>query len=143
MNSVIRCGSLIDDVIKKLNLDLYDKIVLTEVGSSLFVLTPIIAIKAGAKKVYAWGKDNRYGKASDCIALCKKILVELDCESSNIEFASNDRVQKHIEEADVITNLGNVRPLDENFLKYVKNNAVIPLMCEAWEIRHSDIDIDF
>jgi hypothetical protein len=143
MDQFHRYEKLIESVIKKLELDLSGKTVLTEVGSSLFALTPIIALKAKAKKVFAWGKDTRYGKADDCIDFCKKILASFNSNTNDVEFAANVRPSEHIAEADIITNLGNVRPLDESFLKWLKQDAVIPLMCEAWEFRKSDIDLDY
>jgi hypothetical protein len=44
--------------------------------------------------------------------------------------------------ADIITNLGFVRPLDAALIKEIKPGAVIPYMCEAWEHRPGDVDLD-
>jgi hypothetical protein len=46
-----------------------------------------------------------------------------------------------ISEADIITNLGFVRPLDAPFLHRLKPSAVIPLMWETWEFRSTDLDL--
>jgi hypothetical protein len=43
--------------------------------------------------------------------------------------------------ADIITNLGFVRPLDACFLRHLKWNAVIPLMFESWEYREDDLNL--
>ena len=59
-----------------------------------------------------------------------------------IIFRSNDRNFEDIQSADIITNSGMLRPLDSIFLGFVKPNAVISLMFEAWELRLKDIDLD-
>jgi hypothetical protein len=53
-----------------------------------------------------------------------------------------DRNHELIGNADIITNLGFVRPIDANFLKRLKKTAVIPLMWETWEFRDEDIDLE-
>ena len=45
--------------------------------------------------------------------------------------------------ADVITNSGHLRPLDESVLRDARDNAVIPLMYEAWEWREGDVDLAY
>ena len=73
---MIREKILIKNIIKKINLSLNELTILTEVGSNNFIYTPIISIMAGAKKVFAWTKDSKYGMGKDiiedCIDLCKK-----------------------------------------------------------------------
>jgi hypothetical protein len=133
---------IIENVNKLLNLDLKGQIVLTEVGSNYFVYTPIIAHMANAKKVYAWTRDSKYGKASEVIDMCMEICKVYGL-NSNIEFAVNERPMEQVKSSDIITNLGYIRPLDRNFLSHIKKDAVIPLMCEAWELRGSDIDIAY
>ena len=44
--------------------------------------------------------------------------------------------------ADIITNLGMVRPIDRRFISLMKPTAAIPLMCEAWEAREGDVDLE-
>ena len=50
---------------------------------------------------------------------------------------------KIISEADIITNSGHLRPLDQDKLQYLKKGAVASLMYEDWEIRDIDIDINY
>jgi len=47
-----------------------------------------------------------------------------------------------IKKADIVTNLGFLRPIDKNFLSYLKPTAVIPLMYETWEFREHDLDLN-
>ncbi|MEJ5197352.1 MAG: hypothetical protein WHX53_00370, partial [Anaerolineae bacterium] len=44
--------------------------------------------------------------------------------------------------ADIITNLGFVRPIDAAAVAAMKPTAVVPLMCEGWEIRPGDVDLE-
>ena len=46
-----------------------------------------------------------------------------------------------IQQADIVTNSGLVRPIDKKFINSMKKTAVISLMWEPWEFRESDIDI--
>lgn len=146
MNSpqINRALKIIQQVIGKLNLNLQGKTVLTEVGSGLFIYTPIIALMAGAEKVFAWTKDTPYGNADDIIETCKSILKIVSISDDKIVFSKNERPVEHIQQANIITNSGHIRPLDKSFLEHVNPaNTVIPLMYEKWELRHSDIDIDY
>jgi hypothetical protein len=49
--------------------------------------------------------------------------------------------EETVSQADVITNSGNVRPIDKKMIDWMKPTAVIPLMYEAWELRSSDVDV--
>ena len=133
------------DIIKKsisvLDIDLMGQNILTEAGSGYFLFTPIIASLAGASKVYVWSKDSVYGSARDIQKQFREILILLNIPD-NFIWALNERPVEHIMDADIITNLGFIRPLNDEFLAHAKKGkAVIPLMCEAWELRASDIDI--
>ena len=138
-----RAYTLITDVIHKLNLDLDGYTILTEVGSENFVFTPIIAALARAHKVYAWTKDSKYGSANENINACKNLMKKFSIDEEKIIFLANDRDNKHINDSDIITNLGFIRPLNREFLKNLKKNAVVSYMCEAWEVRDGDVDISY
>ena len=45
-----------------------------------------------------------------------------------------------LEDADIVTNSGHLRPLDEEAVGRMKPGAAIPLMYEAWELRPDDVD---
>ncbi len=142
-SEIKRAERIIGETINDLKVNFTDLNVLTEVGSGYFALTPIIAMMANARKVFAWTRDSIYGSAQDIISNCENIISTLKLPN-NIEFAVNTRPPKHVSEADIITNSGFVRPLNENFLSsVVKEKVVIPLMFEKWEWREGDIDKSF
>lgn len=134
---------IVAEAIKKVDLKLNGLIILTEVGSNNYVFTPIIALMSGAQKVFAWTKDSQYGRGMDNISKCIEICNKLGLDHTKIEFSIEDRPVEHIKRADIITNLGFVRPLNQYLLKNINKNAVISYMCESWEIREIDIDIDY
>ena len=142
---LLKKNRIINKIKKKiidLDLDLSGYNILTEVGSSEYIFTPIIAALANANRVIAYTKNSRYGLASDNIFECKKVLNGIDLQD-NVEFYSGEISKTHLETADIITNSGFLRPLNEGKLKHLKKNAVIPLMYEKWELRDSDIDINY
>lgn len=128
--------------IVELDLDLSGYNILTEVGSLEYIYTPIIAALGNANKVFAYTKDSKYGLAKDIISQCQKILKSIDL-LDKVEFCSDEVSEDHLENADIITNSGFIRPLDEYKLKHISPTTVIPLMYEKWELRDSDIDIDY
>jgi hypothetical protein len=137
----IRALKMIKKIITRLNLNLNGLTVLTEVGTNNYAYTPIIAALAGAEKVYAWTSDTKYGTAKKVVERCERIAKLAEC-IDNIEFAQNDKPISHIKKANIITNSGFLRPMNQSFLQNVDSNkSVIPLMYEEWELRETDIDI--
>ena len=47
-----------------------------------------------------------------------------------------------IGKADIVTNLGFVRPIDRATVEMMKPRSVVALMCEAWEFRDGDLDLE-
>ncbi len=137
-----RIRRIISDSITLLNLDLKGCRVLTEVGSNFFMFTPIIALMANADKVYAWTRDSRFGMGEEIIRECKELIAQFGLVG-DIEFACNERPIHHIGSANLVTNLGFVRPLDSDFLEKLPGNCVVAGMCEAWELRPRDLDLEF
>lgn len=137
---LVRIRTIIQQSIDLLQLDLGGDTVLTELGSGNFLFTPMIASMAGAEKVYAWTKDSAYGNGKDLVNNAIKIQQEWGLKD-NISFAVNERPVSHVEDADIITNLGFIRPIDAQLIDRMKPSAVIPYMCEAWELRAGDVDI--
>lgn len=135
-----RVHKLIHNAIKTLELDLTGLTVLTECASGWYSLTPVIAAVAGAKKVIALGKDTRYGTFESCCDQVNTIATELNV-ADKICF-TNDRSSPVLKEADIVTNLGMLRPLDKMFLAQLKPTCVIPLMWETWEFRPEDLDLE-
>lgn len=138
-----RCKKIIEEAITLLQLNLKGLTILTEVASGLFVFTPVIAALAGSKKVLAVVNDSAYGSADNIIEDCLKIADRYGINKSIFSFAKNSVPKEFLESADIITNSGHLRPLDEEKLSLLKKNAVIPIMYEKWELRESDINIPF
>jgi hypothetical protein len=135
-----RTVRLVKQAIKTFQLDLRGLTVLTECASAWYALTPVIAAAAGADKVIALGRDTRYGTFDECkhqvIAASRPYGI-----TDRIVFTS-DRKDPRIAGADIVTNLGMLRPLDKEFLAQLKSSAVIPLMWETWEYRPEDLDLE-
>ena len=133
---------LIQNSIQKLKLNLEGKTVLTEIGSGAFMYIGLIAALAGAKKLILWTKDSSYGAANDII---KDFTVHYKAWNLKTEFiiSKNSRPISDIQEADIITNSGFIRPIDSGFINQIKPSAVIAYMAEAWEFRASDINLNY
>jgi len=126
--------------IDELALNLSEKVLITEAASGPYIVTSIIGALAGAK-VFALAKDSRYGTAFEVFDATRKILKDLKLE---LDIRYIDSLESSIiSEADIITNSGHLRPLNSNILQHVKKGCVIPLMYESWELRESDLDIEY
>jgi len=125
-------------ICNKLELNLSNLTIITELGSNEYLYTPIIAALAGAKKVYAIGKDTRFGKYEDLKLDLEKLIVDLNLD--NIEISNINEFDKW-KEGDIITNSGNLRPIDKTKILKLKPTCIIPLMWETWEFRTEDIDL--
>ena len=131
---------LIEETIAFLRLDLSGFTVLTETASGPYAVTAVIASLAGAEQVLALTGNSRYASTDEVIAqtraletLCGiKRRIEIHTERSLDLFARSD----------IVTNLGFVRPIDSEAVAIMKPTAVIPLMCEAWELRPGDVDLE-
>lgn len=141
MKTVQRARRIIIETAKALDLDLKGRTVLTEVGTHNYLFSPIVPALCGAEKVYALAKDNAYGKAYEVIQECRQICDKLDLR--NVHFLEQTIPTEILPEIDILTNSGNLRPINKSLLQYCKKDLVIPLMYEAWEFRNSDIDIDY
>lgn len=127
-------------IIKSLKLNLEGTTVLTEAATGPYMVTPLLASLAGAKKVYAFCKESRYGSTREVFLSLRKIINEFEIKNIElIDILSTEIIRK----TDIITNSGHLRPLNEEKLKYLKPGAVVSLMYEKWELRESDIDINF
>jgi len=134
-----RIHQLIENAIHKFFLDLRGLHVLTEAATGYYVLTPVIAALAGAGQVYAITCNSRYGTASSVRNETIRLATHWGVEKKIEVFES--RNDPCIQKADIVTNLGFVRPLDAPFLRRLKPKAVIPLMWETWEYRPEDLDL--
>lgn len=140
INSPPRTRRLIAEILDNIQLQLQDLVIFTEAASGHYVYTPIIAAVAGAKKVYAITADSPYAKASSVARLTLE-LVDYFGVSDVVEIIF-DKSPQIIKQADLITNLGFVRPIDANFVAAMKDKAVIAFMREVWEQRSGEIDFE-
>jgi len=139
-----RCEKFIESRIALFNLDLTDLTVYTELGTGNYTFTCIIAAMANAKKVYAISRASRFGTIKDNLNNLERIIRTLNIKNirNKIEVV-NEKRKEHLQEADIVTNSGFVRPIDKNTLSMMKPTTVIPLMYETWEFRKEDIDLDY
>lgn len=129
----------IQQTIEAIALDLRGAVVLTEAATGPYVVTPIIAAMAGAKRVYAVTRDSRYGSIDEVTQQTQALAQAAGCvEYLQIVTEETPDIVAH---ADIITNSGHLRPIDREMVSWMKSTAVIPLMYEAWEFRPGDVDL--
>lgn len=134
-----RFVDLMTDMVRSLDLDLSDRIVLTEAASGPYAATPVLAALAGAQ-VYALGKDSEYGTFHEVTAQIENLCSDLGSAGVHvIREVTPDLVSR----VDVITNSGHLRPIDRDMLRHADGACVIPLMYEKWECRESDLDVAY
>ena len=121
-------------------LDLRDLTVFTEIGTGGYLTTPFIAAMAGARQTFAITRDSAYGSAASVAAAARE-LARLSGTEGRVQVVAA-KTPDTLASADIVTNLGFVRPLDRNTVADMKPGAVIPLMCEEWEFRGGDVDLD-
>lgn len=135
----LRCRRLIQQALKKFNLDLSGLRILTEAATGYYMLTTLIAALADAENVFALTRDSRYGSIKTVLdktlSLAKKWGVD---QKIDILLSRDD---ERIGQADIVTNLGFVRPINKELISKMKETAVIPLMFETWEFREEDVDL--
>jgi hypothetical protein len=136
----LRMARLMAETVDRFRLNLSGLTVVTEAASGLFSVTPVVAALAGAKKVYGITRDSPYASADD---VCKqtRALASICGEADRIALVL-EKIDVPFEQADIVTNLGFVRPIDKALVGLLRPGTVICAMCEAWEIRPGDIDID-
>jgi hypothetical protein len=134
-----RLVNLIGQAIQRCDLQLSGLRVLTEAATGAYVVTPIIAAMAGATKVYALVQGSRYGSIEEVQTLTQT-LAELAGVSDRIEFVP-EKSRAILEQVDIVTNSGHVRPLDAEAISWMQASSVIGLMYEAWEFRADDLDL--
>ena len=127
--------------ISELDLDLSGLTVYTEAATSSYAVTAVLAAMAGARKTYALARDNRYGSKKRAIDETQTLARVAGVDRSIV--CVTEKQAEHLAETDILTNSGNVRPIDEQTIAWLtKGTAVIPLMYESWELRRGDIDIE-
>jgi hypothetical protein len=126
------------EAIDRCELDLGGRTVLTEAANGAYVVTPVLAAMGGAD-VYALAAPTAYATTDELIRQTTE-LAKLAAVSDKITFAAQkDAVP--LGAVDIVTNSGQVRPIDAAMIAQLKPGCVIPLMYESWEYRPSDLDL--
>lgn len=128
--------------IDECGIDLDGATVLTEAATGAYVVTPVIAALAGAKRVLAMTKDTRHGSVDEVMRQTRA-LAEAAGVYDQIDVIT-ELTAEVLAAADIVTNSGHLRPLDEQTVGWMRPDAVVPLMFESWELGlgREDIDID-
>jgi hypothetical protein len=134
----IRLVRLMEEALERCSLDLGDLTVLTEAATGPYAVTAVMAAMAGAN-VSALAAPTRYATSEELERLTMGLAAFAGVEERLRVIA--DKCPQVIAAADIITNSGQVRPIDKHFIAHMKHSAVIPLMYESWEFRGSDIDL--
>lgn len=135
-----RLVRLMRAAVRRLDLDLTGRSVVTEAATGAYGVTPVLAALARAQRVHALARDSRFG-TSDEAAACTQSLAACAGVEHRIELVRS-KPDAGLDEADIVTNSGNLRPLDLQTIERMKRGAAIPLMYEAWELRPGDVDLD-
>jgi hypothetical protein len=126
--------------IKKFDLDISNMTVLTEAATGNYAVTPVIAAKANAEKVYAFTRTSGFGTVDDVREQTSHLACQFNVESSIEIIESLDHI--NLKQLDIVTNTGFLRPIDRSFISQLSSDCVIPLMWEPWEFRKADLDLD-
>jgi hypothetical protein len=124
--------------IERTALDLTGLTVLTEAASGAYAVTPVLAAMAGAQ-VCALANGTAYASREE-IGDLTGILAELSGVSDRVELMYR-KDPDIVGAADIVTNSGQVRPIDAELVAHLKPSAVVPLMYESWEYRSTDVDV--
>ena len=135
----LRLVGLMKAAIGRLDLELAGRAVLTEAATGAYAVTPVLAALAGAH-VFALANTTRYGSADE-LEKATLGLAHLAGVGDRIEFIY-EKSPAILGKIDVVTNSGQVRPIDKTMVSYLKSSCVVPMMYEAWEYRPADIDLD-
>ena len=96
------------------------------------LLTPAIALAAGADEVIAVSRDSAFGSVTENLAAAASAAALFD-STDRLTCVNGRPDSEHVRRADIITNLGFIRPIDAALIADAKPTAAVPLMCEAWE----------
>ncbi|WCB46378.1 hypothetical protein [Nitratidesulfovibrio vulgaris] len=133
-----RSARLALQAISRFGLDLSGRCVYTEAASNAFAWTALIAAMTGAE-VTAQTRDSRFGTADEVEADTLRLARTLGVADRIRVVRAPDRAA--LARADVVTNLGFVRPISADKVAWLKEGAVICLMWEPWEFRPEDLDL--
>ena len=134
-----RLHRLIREAINYLQLDLTGARVLTEAASGVYAVTTVLAAAAGAE-VHALTCDSAYASTPE---VRRQVMTIAHAAGIGMDQIAIDTDRSAVPEGlSIITNLGFVRPVDATLLKRLAPDGVVSYMCEAWELREGDVDLD-
>ena len=136
-----RLARLARQAVAECGVDLPGVRVLTEAATGPYVVTPVLAALAGAE-VDAVTRTTRYGTVEE---VTRQTLELADLAGVRDRIRVHEAVTEElVGSADVVTNSGHLRPLDARVVGWMRPDAVVPLMFEAWEIDlgRDDVDLD-
>ena len=136
--AVERLVKLIREAKEQVGLDLAGMTVLTEAATGAYGVTAPLAALAGAKRVYCLARSSRYGSAREAGTWTRQLAGRLGVDE-RITIAES--LPHDMDSVDIVTNSGHLRPIGAQIIGRLHPGAVIALMFEAWELRHSDIDV--
>ncbi len=134
-----RLVRLAEASVAAMRIDLGGAVVVTEAATGAYAVTPIIAALAGARRVYGFTRSTAHGSVADVVRQTNDLAVAAGV-LDRIELRT-DRPISVIDEADVVTNSGHVRPLDRAVISRMRPGAALPLMFESWEIQAGRFDL--
>ncbi len=127
--------------IEACSLDLSGLVVATECANDAYATTAAAALAAGAKEVWAYGRDSSWATLQQSAADVQALALALGAKVERLHVVQS-RQAIPWPNVDLVTNSGHLRPLDAEILSAIPSSAVIALMFEAWELRNGDIDLD-
>lgn len=126
-------------MIKKHNLDLTGLTVFTECADGNYFYTSIAATLAGAERVWAYVPKKSFTEEYwDFFNIFFKDIAKNKILPECVYFLTDSRVR--MQESDIITNSGNVRPITKEDISLFKKGAVIALMMQSDQVRPKDVD---
>ncbi len=135
INNIIK---IIKKSIKKTNLDLSNLTVLTEAASGNWMFAPLIAAYSKSASIVCITKNSKYGTADQIMSNFNNLLNYLNLDNIQIHKKLTSQILQNI---DIVTNSGHVRPINKKFIESLKPTCVISLMWEPWEYRKDDLDL--
>jgi hypothetical protein len=135
-----RVKRLMESSIDDFALNLRGISVLTEAASGPFVVTPLIAALSGSDCIIAVTRNSRYGRASEIKRYIEELAKKLGVQKRIIITGESPYI--YAKKVHLVTNLGFVRPIDERVISCLPEDSAISLMCEPWEYRKKDVDIE-
>lgn len=125
----------------RLSLDLKGIVVATEAGTGPFLYSALGAALAGAERVIAVAPDSAYARHEEIAGAIAERVQAWGISKNCISVVdSREKIPRGI---DLFLNLGFLRPLDDCVLSKASPQAVVSYMCEAWEFRPGDLDLQY